>query len=237
MHQHTIALCLFLAVLLCVIVQEHHTTQASTPTCRGPAYSSKSSHDVYIKSAPVLSYVVDKKVQHRKKRHVKKDNFLRCMQFHSFKKFAKKSTKHTTTEEQSICETQEVSQNLSREAKCMVRLAKKKFNVTGPTSKRQINRVLFKGERKKDCVACRINCMGGRGSKIFKSCQLKYYYYGCNAEKPCLTIDTSETNLEAIIGICIHKAKCKVKPRFGLGFASSIVGKKFVRKLIKQLKA
>ena len=226
---------LFLAVLsLCVFMQEHHATQASTPTCRGPAYSSRSS-DIYINSAPVLSYVDEDGVVHRKKRHVKKD---RGVQVLSFKNLAKKIKKAITPpEEQPINETQEVSQNLSPFARWMVKIAKKKFDVTGPTSTRQTNRVLFKGEKKKDCAACGVNCMGGHGSKIFKSCQMQYYYYGCNAEEPCLTIDTSETNLEAIIGICIQKAKCKVKSRFGLGFGSKIFGRTFVKKLVKQLKA
>jgi len=236
MHQTTFTLCLFLAILLlCVFMQEHHATHASTPTCRGPAYSSRSS-DVYINSAPVLSYVDEDGVVHRKKRHVKKDN----VQVLSFKNLAKKINKVTTTpEEQPINETQEVSQNLSSLAKWIVKFAKKKFNVTGPTSTRQTNRVLFKGEKKKDCVACGVNCMGGHGKKIFESCQMQYYYYGCNADEPCLTIDTSETNLEAIIGICIQKAKCKVKSRFGLGFGfgSKIFGRTFVKKLVKQLKA
>ncbi|KAL9650709.1 hypothetical protein ABK040_001764 [Willaertia magna] len=104
----------------------------------------------------------------------------------------------------------------SKKAKKIIQESKSTFDVTGPTNKVQPNRVSFQAAKAAECVACRVDCMEGfSGRKIFSRCTKHYYYYGCQANKPCIQPGTaSDDEIEGMIGICQVRGGCDLAPHW-----------------------
>jgi len=206
---------LVVALLLAIcfiLLTQHQPVLSSTPTCRGPAYSSKT--DVYLGDGGVaLSYS-----------NADEDTELTPVEKRR-KEGTKTLMKAMKLEEASS--DNEIIRTFSKPAQKIVKKAVAVFDVTGPTDLRQPSRVLFTGEKRKECVACGVDCLGVRGRKIFLSCVKRYYYYGCEATETCESVvDADDVHVEAMIGICIDKGGCQVRPTFKKG---QQIGSKLVK--------
>ena len=111
----------------------------------------------------------------------------------------------------------------SKKARVIIENSVSKWNgKTGPYHQTVTNRAPFVSGEKKECVACRVDCMkhysGLRGA-IFTGCKDRYHYYGCQAVAPCFTPSSaSDSEVEGMVGICIFRNGCNLRADFfGLG--------------------
>ena len=91
------------------------------------------------------------------------------------------------------------------------------------------------GNHPVNCVACRVDCLKEYSTidgSMFSSCGQRYYYYGCQAVKPCFQTSTaSDDEIEGMIGICAYRNDCKFKGEWKAVSDNQLVADKLVGRI------